>query len=97
MDFIACAGQTIVYCATRDNKFILEVWGLMPEQSEGNNHTSIVNINVTRLQNELVRNDILSETYSEVNYISILVGSFFLFKEYPSGLFHRNESSYNFV
>ena len=32
--------RLIVYCAAREKKFILRVWSLMPEKSEGNNHTS---------------------------------------------------------
>ena len=35
--------RRIVYSATRGNKIILPVWSLMPEQREGNNHTSKIN------------------------------------------------------
>ena len=34
----------IIYCATREKKFILRVWSLMPEESEGNKHTSKMNV-----------------------------------------------------
>ena len=32
--------QKIVYCATREKKFIPQIWSLMSEKGEGNNHTS---------------------------------------------------------
>ena len=38
------AGQKIVYCATREKKFIWRVWSLMPEQIEGNKYTSKINV-----------------------------------------------------
>ena len=38
------ADSRIVYCVTRKKKFILRVWSSMPEQSEGNNHTSKINV-----------------------------------------------------
>ena len=34
----------IVYCATREKKFILRVWSLMLEQSEDKNLTSKINV-----------------------------------------------------
>ena len=34
----------IVYSATEEKAFILHVWSLMLEQSEGNNHTSKIDV-----------------------------------------------------
>ena len=41
---LPCMGQTIVHYATRDKKFILRMWSLMPEQSECNNNKSKINV-----------------------------------------------------
>ena len=38
------ASRKIVYFATRGKKYILQVRSLMPEQSEGNNHTIKINV-----------------------------------------------------
>ena len=35
---------TIAYCATRGKKYILRLWSLIPERSEGNNHTRYINV-----------------------------------------------------
>ena len=37
-------GVRIVYCATREKKFILREWGFTPVQNEANNHTSKINV-----------------------------------------------------
>ena len=42
-----------VYCAIREKKIILRVWSLAREQSEGNNHTSEINVFLSAVHRKL--------------------------------------------